>query len=449
MTAFNPARPLRLGSIAVAVLTLAACGGGDITEPDTAAANLAAADEPAARAGTLAASTLAAGSLPAGAIELVTSVNGRAATASSQTCSVSANGRLVLFASDGAAFVASDTNGRTDVFLKNLDTGDIQRVTTQSNGAQLAEGGSCRSMTPDGRFVSFGSGTAVFVKDTQTGQLTQASPAAGTVPQVQGYFGGSMSADGRNIVFVTQPVTTQGVRFDLINVVPRRIMLRDLQTGSLQTLATDNGIVAQGQVIGLGAAISSDGTRVAFVSSFAGLVPGDNNNREDVFVRDLDSGSTTLVSSTSEGVASTAGQYEGVSLRSDNTVSFGTAGLSNLGPRGLYLKDLATGSLTLVLGSPDGDATALSADGRHVLFTRIYSNFDRRVFLRDRATGQDRLVSASASGTASNGNSTGPRMSRDGSTVVFGSSARNLVSPRPQAGVFQVYAKSVAASGAN
>lgn len=444
MTGLDPARHLRLGSIAVAVLALAACGGGDIAEPETSSAGLAAADDPAGRAGALAAS-----GLPAGAIELVTSVAGRAATTSSQTCGVSANGRLVLFASDGAAFVPGDTNGRTDVFLKNLDSGDIQRVTTQSNGAQLAEGGSCRSMTPDGRFVAFGSGTAVFVKDTQTGQLTQASPAAGTVPQVQGYFGGGLSDDGRWIVFVTQPATTQGVRFDLINLVPRRIMLRDLQTGSLQTLPTDNGIVAQGQVLGLGAAISRDGTRVGFVSSFAGLVPGDSNNRPDVFVHDLNSGSNMLASSTSEGLASTAGQYEGVSVRADNTVSFGTSGLSNLGPRGLYLKDLATGSLTLVLGSPDGDATALSADGRHVLFTRIYSGFDRRVFLRDRATGQDRLVSASASGTASNGNSTGPRLSRDGSTVVFGSSARNLVSARPPAGVFQVYAKTITPTATN
>jgi Tol biopolymer transport system component len=304
-------------------------------------------------------------------------------------------------------------------------------------------------MTPDGRFVAFGSGSAVFVKDTQTGQLTQASPAAGTVPQVRGYFGGSLSDDGRRIVFVTQPEQVYVGRYDYANVVPARVMLRDLQTGSLQTLATDNGIVAQGQVIGLGAAISRDGTRVAFVSSFAGLVPGDNNSRPDVFVQELDSGNTVLVSSTSTGLASTAGQFEGVSLRSDNTVSFSTSGLSNLGPRGLYLKDLATGSLTLVLGSPDGDATALSADGRLVLFTRIYSNFDRRVFVRDRATGQDRLVSASASGTASDGNSTGPRFSRDGTTVIFGSSARNLVSPRPPAGVFQVYAKTIAPATAN
>jgi Tol biopolymer transport system component len=266
---------------------------------------------------------------------------------------------------------------------------------------------------------------------------------------VDGYFGGTLSEDGRLIVFVTVPATRAGVRFDRINLVPRRIMLRDLQTGSLQTLPTDNGIVAEGEVLGLGASISRDGTRVGFVSSSAALVPGDNNNRADVFVHDLDTGGNTLVSSTSEGLASTAGQYEGVSVRADNTVVFGTAGLSNLGPRGLYQKDLATGSLTLLLGSPDGDATALSDDGRQVLFTRIYSNFDRRVFLRDRATGVDRLVSASASGTASNGNSTGPRMSRDGSTVIFGSSARNLVSPRPPAGVFQVYAKTIGSAGSN
>jgi hypothetical protein len=65
------------------------------------------------------------------------------------------------------------------------------------------------------------------------------------------------------------------------------------------------------------------------------------------------------------------------------------------------------------------------------------------VFVLDRATGQQTLVSASSSGVASNGQSTGAVISRDGTRVAFGSNASNLLSPRPPAGVFQIYAKVV------
>lgn len=85
-------------------------------------------------------------------------------------------------------------------------------------------------------------------------------------------------------------------------MIPARLMLRDLSNGSLVTLATDNGIVAQGEIVSNRLAISPDGLRVAFVSSSSSLVPGDSNARPDVFVRDLASGATLLGSSTSEGV---------------------------------------------------------------------------------------------------------------------------------------------------
>lgn len=87
----------------------------------------------------------------------------------------------------------------------------------------------------------------------------------------------------------------------------------------------------------------------------------------------------------------------------------------------------------------------LSGDAKKVVFQRNYSGYNSRVFVRDRATGQETLVSASANGAASNGSSTRQVISRDGTRVVFGSSARNLVSPRPPANVFQIYAKVIAA----
>jgi Tol biopolymer transport system component len=439
---------LRLGTTALVVGSLVACGGGNADETALAPAS-AAVDHPAAGRAT----TLAGSGLPAGSLQLVsTTPSGLAASASSATCGLSANGRLVLFFSDAANLVAGDTNGRTDVFLKNLDTGAVQRVTTQSNGAQIAAGGSCQgmTMTPDARLVALHSGGALFVKNTQTGQLVQASPAAGTVPQVDGFIGGVLSDDGRSVLFMTQPQQVYVGAYTWVNLVPARLMLRDLETGSLQTLATDNGVVADGQVIGSRFALSPDGTRVAFVSSSSSLVPGDNNTRPDVFVRELTSGSTTLVSSTSERGPSTAVQYWNPNFVSDSQVAFGTGGTSSLGAQGLYLKDLDTGALTLVLSAAEGGSSAvLSGDARRVVFQRAYNGVDSRVFLRDRVSGEEALVSASANGTANNNSATGAVISRDGSTVIFGSNARNLVSPRPPAGVFQVYAKTIGSTGSN
>ena len=429
---------------------LTACGGGDPIEAVDQTTAQSTPDETRAKATAV--------SLAVGALQLVsTRPSGAAATAGSTTCSVSADGNLVLFASDANNLVAGDTNGTADLFLKNLHTGVVTRVNTQSSGLQLAAGGNClgTTMTPDGRVVAFNSGNAVFAKNTQTGVLTQASPPAGSVPQVTGFFGGVLSDDGSKLVFLTLPATTYGGAYQFINVVPARLMLRNLNTGSLETLATDNGIVAQGEVVSNRFAISPDGTRVAFVSSSASLVPGDNNGRSDLFVRNLGNGTTVLASSTSDGVPAIASVccsafYWQPAFVSNSQLAFGTGQPSSLGEAGLYLKDLSSGALALVLSNIDGGADAvLSGDGRKVAFAQLYgSGYDRRVFVLDRSTGQQTLVSASSSGVASNGNSTGAVISRDGTLVAFGSNARNLVSPRPPAGVFQVYAKVIDSAGA-
>ena len=404
------------------------------------------------------AAALAGASPVVGTLQLVTTLpNGAAATASSTTCAISADGSLVLFSSDATNLVAGDSNGASDLFLKNLHSGTVTRVTTQSNGAPLAAGGNCLAggMTPDGRVVTFNSNNAVFAKNMQTGLLSQASPPAGTVPQVTGFFGGAISDDGNKVVLLTLPETTYAGAYQFINVVPARLMLRDLSNGSLVTLATDNGIVAQGEIVSNRFAISPDGTRVAFVSSSASLVPGDTNGKADVFVRNLSDGTTVFASSTSDGVPAVTtvcctAFYWNPTFVSNTQLAFGTGQPGSLGETGLYLKDLSSGALALVLSNVDGGADAvLSGNGGKVAFGQLYgSGFDRRVFVRDRSTGQQTLVSASSNGVASNGNSGGGVISRDGTRVAFGSKARNLIAPRPPANVFQVYAKVIATAAA-
>ena len=429
----------------VAVSVLAACSP-DATAPTDGQATPVAVGEIAASV------TATSGSLE---LASVTSA-GTASTTSSTTCSLSADGRLMLFASTASNLVGGDTNGAQDLFLRNLPTGVTWRVTTGPGGTQLARGGSCggSTMTPDARLVAFNSvdhGGTVYVKNTQTGALTQVSPDSGAVPQVTGFFGGALSDDGTKVVFITKPQQVYVGAYRWVNVIPARLMLRDLTTGALVTLPTDNGNVADGEVTAIQFAISPDGQRVAFSSSSSTLVAGDTNGRPDLFVRNLADGTTVLASSTSSGAPAIAGGiYWRPAFVSNTQLAFGTGSNSSLGDRGLYLKDIASGALRLLLRDSEGGSSAvLSGDARLAVFNRIYSGFNTRIVARDLATGVETLVSSSASGTPSNGSATGAVVSRTGSHVAFGSSASNLWTPRPPTGVFQIYVRSLGPSVAS
>ncbi len=441
----HPRWPMRSALTVAALSVITACAGDGIpptgvTQTPDGIGGVSAAKTPAATVTGL-----------SGSLQLVsTTLTGAPATTGSTTCELSADGTLLLFSSAASNLVNGDTNGASDLFLKNLTTGVTIRVTTGSGGEQLPTGGNCSgtTMTPDGRIVAFNTATAggtVFVKNTQTGALTQASPALGTVPLVTGFFGGVVSDDGSKVVFRTVPAQTYLGAYTWANVVPARLMLRDLNTGTLITLPIDDGNVANGEVQGSRFAISPDGTRVAFVSSSSTLAAGDTNGRPDLFVLNLNDNTAVLASSTSAGTPATGGgTYWTPSFVSNTQLSFGTGSVSSLGDRGFYLKDLNSGALRLILRTTDGGSTAvLASDVRLVVFTRNYSGFNARVFSRDLSTGAETVIGASGTGTASNGSSTGAVISRNGTRVAFSSNASNLVTPRPPSGVFQTYVKSL------
>lgn len=364
-------------------------------------------------------------------------------------CGISADGNLVAFVSSSASLVTGDTNGVDDVFLKNLQTGAVQRISTSATGAQLTDHSSCRQMTPDGRFVLLGGSSTqpLVLKDVRTGAATPIYPAANSIPNNLGFSGGSMSDDGKVIAFVTQPTQTYVAPYNFVNNIPARIMVRNLATGSMTTLATDNGRTADGEIVlgHLNARVSPDGRRVAFVSSASTLVAADTNQSPDVFVRDLATGSTTLVTSSSNGAPMTGRTplYH-VEWVNNAVVQFDTTTATSLGPTGEYLKNVDTGALQFLLGPEDGAPAVVSADLSKVVFGRLYgSGWDRRIFSRDLATGREQVVSSSSSGVPGNGNANVGLISRHGARVVFGSNATNLFSPRPPAGSFQIYVKTI------
>src|SRR5438067_520517 len=127
---------------------------------------------------------------------------------------LSADGRFVAFDSSATDLVAADTNGVSDVFVHDRQTGTTERVSVASGGTEGNNASFCPALSADGRFVAFDSdatdlvagdsngATDVFVHDRQTGTTERVSVASGGGTQGNGNSGGffafpALSADGR------------------------------------------------------------------------------------------------------------------------------------------------------------------------------------------------------------------------------------------------------------
>jgi Tol biopolymer transport system component len=208
--------------------------------------------------------------------------------------SISADGRYVAFTSDAANLVPGDTNGITDTFVHDCQTGATRRVSVDSAGLQ-ADGASYGfpSISADGRFVAFENAATnlvpgdtngwedVFVHDWQTGVTTRVS--VGSLGQQANFIGEypSISADGRFVAFASEAS----------NLVPGDTngdwdtFVHDCQTGVTARVSVDSAGV-QGNGASSMPSISADGRCVAFWSLAGFLVPGDTNNTDDIFVHD-------------------------------------------------------------------------------------------------------------------------------------------------------------------
>ncbi|MEU6712107.1 S8 family serine peptidase [Nonomuraea sp. NPDC046802] len=366
--------------------------------------------------------------------------DGRQANGDAWWPELSGDGTVAVFASFASNLDGEDTNGELDIFATDLRTRETRRVSVPSGGGL----GNSFSLSPtvsgDGRFVGFNSGatnlvpgdtngqTDAFVHDRQTG-ATERISVAHDGSQADGLSGSPrFSTDGRFAVFNS----------DATNLVPgdtngrSDVFVRDRQTGTTTriSLARDGS-----QVDGNSreATISADGRYVAFQSDASALVPGDENGAIDAFVRDLRTGTLTRVTGPRQDTQ-TAGPVlsaNGRALAFSNGVGLGQ----------LYVQDLTTGRNDLVSAAVDGgDATGmsfaptLSADGRVVAFysdandlvggdTNPFSD----VFVRDVAAGTTKRVSTAPKGIEGDGRSDLPSISDDGRYVVFESTSANLV----------------------
>jgi Tol biopolymer transport system component len=253
---------------------------------------------------------------------------------------LSHDGRYVAFVSYADDVVPDDTNGTSDLFVHDRQTGNTVRASLATDGS---EGGDLISSSP------------------------------------------SLSADGRYVAFSTQsrlvPEDTSAFKW-------HDIFVRDLQAGNTTRVnvnSNGNGAFQHSY----DPAISADGRYVAFMSHAANLVAGDTNETRDIFVHDRNLGETTRVSVDSDGNETThlVGYSDDPSISANGRYVSFTSFATNLvendtnGQRDIFVHDRHTGVTSRVnlsaMGNQANSHSAspyLTADGRYVVFSSYASN---------------------------------------------------------------------------
>jgi Tol biopolymer transport system component len=348
---------------------------------------------------------------------------------------ISADGRFVSFVGLASDLVPGDANGQQDAFVRDVQQGVTHLVSVNQAGTGSGDRSTAYAvMTPNGRYVAFLS------------SATDLSPKV-TAPGSQVYL--------RDL----QAGTTKLVSADRID-------------GSGNNTASDSR--QQGDLD-----VSDDGRYVAFVSEAPNLVAGDNNGRgdegQDVFVRDTVAGTTQLVSVNKDGTGSGHGPSGGLSMTPDGRFVVFISSADDIvandadGLQDVFLRDVQAGTTALVTadtnGAPAGipnrtcqfvgsgpfiffnssDRPSVSADGRQVAFRSAAAGLSATpdtncappletslggydIFVRDMQAGSNRLVTVNRAGeAAASGNSFYPYITPDGRHVLYGSNAPDLV----------------------
>lgn len=366
---------------------------------------------------------------------------------------VSRDGRFVAFSSTDATLVPDDTNARADVFVRNLLTGAVERVSVSDTEAQANQASRYPAISGDGRYVVFSSLATnlvpldtnavedVFIRDRTLGTTTRVSVASNGAQGNEAALMADVSDNGRYVAFAS--AASNLVTGDTNGSID--IFLRDV-TGSTTTRESVRSDETQDFGDSTRPAISADGTRIVF-ESMATMGFADAGGAADIFVRDRTAGTTTRVSVSTSGT-----QANGVNgqpdISGDGTcVAFGSQSTNlALGDTGddwdVFVHVLSTGETTRVSVSftgteGDGQHTApsLSTTGRYVAFGSSSTNLvagdtnaNRDVFVFDRQTNTTSRVSVSALNVQGDGASRYPSISGDGGVVAFDSAATNLVS---------------------
>jgi Tol biopolymer transport system component len=312
---------------------------------------------------------------------------------------VSADGRYVAFVSAAGNLVAGDTNGASDLFMRDTLRARTERVSVSSSGRQIGpenyhEGGAFSpSLSLDGRIVVFTSRSASLVPgDTNTEERCEDVDDCYLVPAADVFVHDRIAGTTRRV-----SVSSAGRQANGSNYFP---------------------------------VVSGNGRFVAFHSEASNLVRGDNNRLGDVFIRDLSRRTTRRVSISTRGrgangtsanaTISDNGRYVAFTSRALNLAPATPGGVDNV-----FLRDVRRATTTRIgMGvRPVINLwhSVISGDGRF-----IASRINGHIYVRDRFERRTVESDINERGEQANAVSLLPSLSSSGRYVAFTSGALNL-----------------------
>lgn len=351
-------------------------------------------------------SALLSGVVPAeaGTIDRI-SVNAsqKQGNADSYLMTMSSDGRWIAFSSDATNLVPGDTNNWADIFLRDHQTGAVSRINLGPGGVEADSAAVCPVISDDGSVVVY------------------ASWAKNLVP-------------GPNAI--------------------EDVFLYDVVSGATERISVALAGAGADEVCGL-PTVSADGRYVAFYGSAKNLVVGDTNNRDDCFLRDRVTGTTTRITLGMGGVQtnhhstlpniSADGRYIAYTSAASNIAAGDTNNQWDV-----FRYDTQTGVTDWVSAggnnwSNAGGIGVTSADGRFIVFNSVATNLvpndlngTSDVFVRDMTLGTTERISQTAGGIGGDAGSYWSVISRDGRFVTYESYAKNLV-PGDTNGVSDIF----------
>ncbi|MHB0998265.1 MAG: hypothetical protein ACYC27_03385 [Armatimonadota bacterium] len=359
--------------------------------------------------------------------------------------SISADGRYIAFSSYAYNLVPEDTNIFSDILVRDRVAGTTERISVSSTGEQTNDESCHPSISADGRYVAFESCASnlvpgdtngvsdIFVRDRVSGvtERVSISPAG---EQANGHnYNPAINADGKYVFFDSQAS----------NLVPgdtnsaSDIFVRDRMEGTTERVSISSA-GEQGDKSSYAPSISSDGRYAAFVSEASNFVAGDAYVRKDIFVRDRLTGITERVNVSSSGELANHQNSSHPSISADGRYVAFVSGAYNLvsgdtnWSSDAFVRDRVAGTTECVSVSPanaiasSGGYTSISGDGRYVAFTSSSSiivpgdtHNGTDVFVRDRIAGNTERISVSLLGQKTYGLSFMPVISEDGRYAAF------------------------------
>ena len=388
--------------------------------------------------------------------------DGSEANAGSYQPALSGDGSVVAFRSNADNLDAGDTNAQSDIFVRDLGAGTTRRVSLQPDGSQSVSYNRFPGISDDGTRVVFAGAAASVVTVTAIVDL-DAEPLTVThlLPRDQNGFPAAplqtrlqpaLSGNGRFVTFHAfhtfadaHPASVRPLADDTNGAHDVFVLDIEAQPATPLERVSRDSLGDQGRGDSISGSLSDNGRWVAFDSLADDLVPGDANEKSDVFIHDRDTGTTELVSADSNGLfgndesrnahVSGNGQFVAFRSRASNLVEADDNARWDIfvRDRGAGTTERVSVSSTGVEGNNNSMEASISDDGRFVAFRSLASNLvvddenERSdIFVHDRDTGETVLVSR-ALGEPSNGSSANPAISGDGAWIAFESDATNLV----------------------